>query len=116
MLDLAGAAQLLGMSERKVRRLAKRDRFAPAAVEADAEGPFWPGGDLAKYLGYKKTSFRVRGQPVFTNGKTFISQDIGSGDGSHSGGTWKIANSVDDPGRKSTRSGTTDALLNKIGC
>jgi hypothetical protein len=72
--------------------------------------------DLAKYLGYRKTNFRVRGQPVFTNGKTFISQDIGSGDGSHNGGTWKIANSVDDLGRKSTRLATTDALLNKIGC
>ncbi|WP_443111220.1 toxin C-terminal domain-containing protein [Amycolatopsis sp. CB00013] len=48
--------------------------------------------------------------------RPFISQDIGSGDGLHNGGTWKITNSVDDPGRKSTRSGTTDALLNKIGC
>jgi RHS repeat-associated protein len=72
--------------------------------------------DLATYLGYRKTNFRVRGQPVFTDGKKFISQDIGSGDGSHNGGTWKIANSVDDLGRKSTRLATTDALLNKIGC
>ncbi|MFI1399558.1 polymorphic toxin-type HINT domain-containing protein [Streptomyces sp. NPDC020681] len=72
--------------------------------------------DLAKYLSYRKTNFRIKGQTVFTNGKTFISQDIGDGNGSHNGGTWKIAKSVEDLGSKATRTATTDALLNKIGC
>ncbi|MBT2487688.1 toxin C-terminal domain-containing protein [Streptomyces sp. ISL-96] len=58
----------------------------------------------------------MKEQTVFTNGKTFISQDIGNGDGSHNGGTWKIAKSVEDLGAKATRTATTDALLNKIGC
>ncbi|SEH01782.1 RHS repeat-associated core domain-containing protein [Nonomuraea solani] len=74
--------------------------------------------DLAKYLGYAKTNFKVRGQIVFWNKKTktYISQDIGHGDGSHNGGTWKIADSVEGLGRKETRTATTDALLNVLKC
>ncbi|KOU67461.1 hypothetical protein ADK55_03350 [Streptomyces sp. WM4235] len=72
--------------------------------------------DLAKYLGYRDEGTRLKGQKIFTNGKTFISQDIGNGDGSHNGGTWKIAKSVKALGSKSSRTATTDALLNPIGC
>ncbi|MFF7635936.1 toxin C-terminal domain-containing protein [Kitasatospora sp. NPDC008050] len=72
--------------------------------------------DLAAYLGYRDTGQRLKGQKIFTNGKTFISQDIGDGNGSHNGGTWKIAKSAKDLGSKTTRTATTDALLNEIGC
>jgi hypothetical protein len=69
--------------------------------------------DLAKYLGYnKKAPERAHGRAVYTNGKTFISQDVGDGIGSHNGGTWKIANSAKELGSKQTRT----ALLNHIGC
>nr|WTB30652.1 polymorphic toxin-type HINT domain-containing protein [Streptomyces sp. NBC_00830] len=72
--------------------------------------------DLADYLGYRDAGQRLKGQKIFTNGKKFISQDIGSGDGSHNGGTWKIANSIKALGSKSSRTATTDALLTPIGC
>ena len=72
--------------------------------------------ELAKYLGYRPTNYRVKGQTIYTNGKTYISQDMGSGNGSHNGGTWKIASSVENLGSKSARTATTDALLNPIGC
>ncbi|WP_377271651.1 toxin C-terminal domain-containing protein [Peterkaempfera sp. SMS 1(5)a] len=71
---------------------------------------------MADYLGYRDTGQRLKGRKIFTNGKTFISQDIGNGDGSHNGGTWKIANSIKALGGKSTRGATTDALLTPIGC
>jgi RHS repeat-associated protein len=67
--------------------------------------------DLAKYLGFRATRFISRGQRVFTDGKWYISQDVDS----HNGGIWKIARSVDDLGKKQTRTATTDALLNTIG-
>jgi hypothetical protein len=72
--------------------------------------------DLAKYLGYRDAGQRLKGQKIFTNGKAYISQDIGSGDGSHNGGTWKIANSIKALGSKASREAATDALLNPIGC
>lgn len=71
---------------------------------------------LAKYLGYRKTSDMSHGQLIFTNGKTYISQDIGDGDGSHNGGTWKIAKNKKAILSKEGRTATTDALLNEIGC
>ncbi|MFD4864042.1 toxin C-terminal domain-containing protein [Streptomyces sp. NPDC058412] len=71
---------------------------------------------LTNKPGYTRSNYRIKGQTVFTNGKTFISQDIGDGNGSHNGGTWKIAKSVEDLGSKATRTATADALLNKIGC
>lgn len=73
----------------------------------------------AKKLGFEKTNFQVHGQAVYYNKKTkeYISRDVGSGDGngSHNGGVWKKARSVKDLGSNSTRHGTFDALLNKIG-
>jgi hypothetical protein len=67
--------------------------------------------DMANRLGYRSTKFVSSGQRVFTNGKTFITQDIDS----HSGGLWKMASSVANLASKSTRMGTYDYDLNYIG-
>lgn len=66
---------------------------------------------LAKYLGFKLTNEMVRQKPVYTNGRFFIVQDISS----HIGGTWKMADTVDNLKSKSTRLGTFDPLLNYMG-
>ena len=52
----------------------------------------------AKKLGYEKTNYRAKnGEPIYYNKKTktYISQDIGSADGSgpHNGGGWKMGKS-----------------------
>ena len=49
--------------------------------------------------------------------KTYISQDIGSADGSgpHNGGGWKMGKSPQELNSKSTRLGTYDGNLNRIG-
>jgi hypothetical protein len=65
----------------------------------------------AKKLGFKKTNYRSHGQPVFQKGNRYITPDV---DG-HNGGSWKMANSVENLGRKDTRLGTYDADLNRIG-
>jgi Novel toxin 21 len=67
--------------------------------------------DMANRLGYRPTKFVSSGQRVFTNGETFITQDITS----NSGGLWKMARSVADLAIKSTRMGTYDYDLNYIG-
>lgn len=65
---------------------------------------------MAGRVGYRATNYFSRGERVFTNGKTFITQDTTS----HSGGLWKMANSVKDL-RAGTRLGTYDYDLNRIG-
>lgn len=65
----------------------------------------------AKDLGYDKTNFKSHGQPVFKQGNKYITPDVDA----HSGGTWKMADSVENLGSKSTRTGTFDANLVKIG-
>lgn len=65
----------------------------------------------AESLGFKKTNYRSHGQPVYTDGKRFITPDVDS----HSGGAFKMADSVDNLGSKNTRMGTYDANLNRIG-
>ncbi len=67
--------------------------------------------DMASRVGYRKTNFVVRGQRVFTNGKTYIVQDIDS----HSGGLWKMARTVQGLNAKATRMGTYDYNLSYIG-
>jgi hypothetical protein len=67
--------------------------------------------DLAKYLGYSRTNYLVKGERVFQRVGSYIVQDTTA----HSGGVWKIANSVKGLGSKDTRTATTDALLNVIG-
>lgn len=74
----------------------------------------------AKNLGFEKTNYRAKnGEPIYYNKKTktYISQDIGSGDGSgpHNGGVWKQAKSPEALNSKKTRLGTYDANLNRIG-
>lgn len=74
----------------------------------------------AKELGFEKTNMRAKnGEPIYYNKKTktYISQDIGSGDGSgpHNGGVWKQAKTPEKLNSKSTRIGTYDANLNRIG-
>jgi RHS repeat-associated protein len=67
--------------------------------------------DVARYLGYSRTNYLVKGERVFQSGRSFIVQDTTA----HNGGVWKIANSVDALSSKTTRTATTDALLNVIG-
>jgi filamentous hemagglutinin len=66
----------------------------------------------AEALGYQKISETVHGgQAVFRKGKTYITRDL---DG-HNGGAWKMAGSVKALESKSTRDGTFDKNLNRIG-
>jgi len=58
--------------------------------------------EKAEELGYQKTNERSHGQPVYKNPKgnpKYITPDVDS----HSGGTWKGADSVKDLGSKNTR-------------
>jgi hypothetical protein len=65
----------------------------------------------AEASGYTRTNYRSHGQPVFTNGKTFITPDVDS----HIGGAFKMADSVANLASKRTRMGTYDINLNRIG-
>ena len=72
-----------------------------------------PNAAAAK-LGYQRTPYRTfNQQPVYYNPKTkvYISPDV---DG-HSGGVWKAADSVRNLNSETTRMGTYDENLNKIG-
>ena len=65
-------------------------------------------GDLANYLGFNKVSnppFNSHGQAVFESRGRYITHDV---DG-HRGGVWKEFD------RQGNRTGTLDALLNRIG-
>lgn len=64
---------------------------------------------MAERVGYRPTNYISRGEKVFTNGKTFITQDTTS----HTGGLWKMANSVQEL-RAGARLGTYDYDLNWI--
>ncbi len=65
----------------------------------------------AKDLGFEKTNYRSQGQPVFKKGNRYISPDVDC----HNGGVWKMADSVQNLGNRTTRMGTYDAYLNWIG-
>lgn len=93
---------------------------------SDETGAFTPGAylgrggsrltnaqvtDLADYLGFRSTGQRLRGQTIFRDGNRYIVQDIDA----HSGGVFKMADSVRGLGSKSTRTGTYDEQLNRIG-
>ena len=74
----------------------------------------------ANKLGFEKTKYRAKnGEPIYYNKKTktYISQDIGSADGSgpHNGGVWKQVKSPEALNSKRTRMGTYDMNLNRIG-
>ena len=67
----------------------------------------------AEKLGYKKTKYFSHGQPVYYNSKnkTYITPDV---DG-HNGGVWKMGKSVEALKSKSTRMGTYNENLVRIG-
>ena len=65
--------------------------------------------ELAEYVGYNRQArdvpFNSRNQPVYTNGRNYITPDVDS----HNGGVWKMFD------RSGNRLGTYDAALNRIG-
>lgn len=63
----------------------------------------------ARRIPPQRAPFSSHGQPVFSNGTTYITPDIGSTGTSHSGGVWKMFD------RSGNRLGTYDAKLNRIG-
>lgn len=75
-------------------------------------------GDKAKKItvnipdGYKRINEKSKyGMPIFSNGKNCISPDrLG-----HNGGIWKKADSVKELKSRTTRLGTYDKDLNRIG-
>lgn len=60
-----------------------------------------------KGKGYTQTNFKCHGQPVFANGKNFISPDVDQ----HNGGYWKMAKSLKALGKKFSRICTCDENL-----
>jgi hypothetical protein len=67
--------------------------------------------EAADKLGFEMTNYTSHGQPVFRSGNRYITPDV---DG-HNGGMWKMADSHKALGSKTTRMGTYDAELNRIG-
>ena len=71
--------------------------------------------EAAENLGYKKINQYSHGQPVYErvngNGPKYITPDV---DG-HNGGVWKGADSVKNLGSKTTRAGTYNSVLQRIG-
>lgn len=67
--------------------------------------------EAAEKLGFIKTNFQSQGQAVFRRGNKYISIDVDA----HNGGFWKMADSVKNLAKKSTRMGTYDKFLNRIG-
>ena len=68
--------------------------------------------------GYKLVpSKKCKGQPIYKKGRSYITPDIGSGDGkgAHNGGAWKMATSIKNLHSKATRLGTYDIDLKRIG-
>ena len=65
--------------------------------------------ELAEYVGYNRQArdvpFNSRNQPVYTNGRNYITPDVDS----HNGGVWKMFD------RSGNRLGTYDAALNRVG-
>ncbi len=68
---------------------------------------------IANDLGFQKTNYYSHGQSVYHNPKKglYITRDIDS----HSGGYWKMAKSIESLGSKTTRMGTYDEHLIRIG-
>jgi hypothetical protein len=91
------------VSEEQAEDDAAQGAKTPALTNAQA-------ADLARYLGYHPTGTTGGGQPVFTNGTTFISPDSAS----PAGGTWRVASSAQGLQSTSARTATTDALLTEI--
>jgi hypothetical protein len=72
--------------------------------------------DMIINLGYRKTTELSSGKAVYFSSKAkrdlqYIVEDIDS----HNGGIWKGADSIRNLGSRTTRSGTYDQFLNRIG-
>lgn len=67
--------------------------------------------DMAARVGYTRTNYISQKQTVFSNGNTYIVQDITG----HTGGLWKMGKTVNSLKSKKTRMGTYDYDLNYIG-
>ncbi|MGC4070550.1 MAG: toxin C-terminal domain-containing protein [Polyangiaceae bacterium] len=111
-LEVAGGLNLYGFDG------APTDVVDPLGLATGGGNPHGPvyktdkeAEAAASKLGFKKIKEKSHGQAVFSDGKRFISRDV---DG-HNGGAWKMAKSARALGSKSTRSGTYDANLNRIG-
>ena len=65
----------------------------------------------AAKLGFSKTNYFSEREPVYKKGHLYITPDRTS----HNGGVWKMAGSVEGLKQRSTRMGTYDANLNRIG-
>jgi RHS repeat-associated protein len=65
----------------------------------------------AARLGFEKTNFRSMGQAVFKKDNYYLTRDLTG----HNGGAWKMARSVEDLGSRTTRMGTYDVNLIRIG-
>jgi RHS repeat-associated protein len=65
----------------------------------------------ARKLGFTETNYFSHGQPIFRKGNKYITLDVDA----HSGGVWKMADSVKNLGSKKTRMGTYDKYLKRIG-
>jgi hypothetical protein len=65
----------------------------------------------AKQLGFRKVPGQSHREAVYFNGKVYIALD----ETSHTGGVWKMEKSIKDLSSKTTRMGTYDADLNRIG-
>ena len=95
----------------------KVNRAVSAAGQVSSGGPKKDDDDRpqttsewtkeAERLGYKKTNSKSHGQPVYTDGKTYITPDV---DG-HNGGWWKMAKTIQDLASKATRMGTYDRFF-----
>lgn len=67
---------------------------------------------LAKQLGFEKTRMSTHGEPIYRNGKTFISPDADS----HKGGIWKKATGSHENLKPAARDGTyNEDLTERIG-
>lgn len=66
---------------------------------------------IAQKLGFERTGERSHGQPIYRKGRCFISPDANR----HNGGFWKMAKSIKDIKSRTSRKGTYDKNLNRIG-
>ncbi len=119
IIIFAMARIFIALGRRSIAKPAvEGDPWSPAEVTKRQGTVVKANGPLAaKALGYEKrippqkAPFDSHGQDVFSNGKTYITADMGSHTeaGSHIGGVWKKFDA------RGNRLGTYDANLNRIG-
>lgn len=106
---------LVGFIAKKGIKAAAK-KWGPTVVRAMVRSNDTVAKQVAKSLGYDATNYRSHGAKVFKRGKNgkgpkYITRDQ---DG-HNGGAWKGASTVEKLSKKSTRSGTYDENLKRIG-